>query len=947
MTDQTVSAKKDSAKTVLIIDGHSWMHRAFHAMQTPLTAPDGQPTNAVFGFFSMLSKTMNFLQPDALVVAFDDGKPTARMEALAQYKIQRKPTDPELKAQFPLIKELLVAMNVPVACVANVEGDDILGTLALQGEQAGLQVYLATSDRDAYQLVTDNTKVISQGRGADGPKIIGPAEVKERCGVTPAQIIDYLGLKGDSSDNIPGVPGVGEKTAAKLLNEFGTLDAVLEAAAEGKVKGKVGQNLSESRELAEVSRTVATILCDIPLDIDLASLQFGDYTAEDIHESFMRYGLRSAYGWMMKLSNHEGTVPQNREKSSADARSASAVVELPTKETASEAASENTVAALPKTSYKGVIVSSSGDTLFDTEEVLAVVGTGTETGDGNPIVIQDVSVATPLAQVLQESQHIAAPDLKALFTKVAAPDTTFPFALDPQEFSAEGNFDLSIAAYLLASHKRDFSLKELALQYAGVDLDTLVGDGDSVSDSSSGEDSSACRLAVQKARLVACLANTLEEQLNQDDSLELYRTIELPLIPVLARMEHAGISLDLQKLDELAQYGRSHIETLREEIFQLAGSSDFNPDSPKQLAEVLFDRLNLPVIKKTKTNRSTDATVLAELSAHHPIAAKITEYREFTKLQGTYLEALPKLVAGDGRIHTSFNQTVAATGRLSSSNPNLQNIPVRSEMGRRIREAFIPRPGWKLVSVDYSQIELRVLAQLSGDTGLIEAFNSGEDFHTETAMRIFGLDAKPNSDFSPESDLEPAILQASKQPKDIDASLRSKAKAVNFGIIYGQGPHGLAKVLDIPYGQAKQIIDRYYETFPRVKTYLDETVEEAKQKGWTQTYFGRKRHIPELLSPNRAVRAFGERTAMNHPMQGTAADLIKLAMIAIDQGLRQSGLEATMLLQVHDELVFEAPASECDQLRKLVSDAMTKVAPDFVVPLEVNVAVGDSWASAK
>ena len=915
MIDQTASDKKDPAKKVLIIDGHSWMHRAFHAMQTQLTSPSGQPTNAVFGFFSMLSKTMNLLQPDALVVAFDDGKPTARMEALAQYKIQRKPTDPELKVQFPIIKELLASMNVPVACVANVEGDDILGTLALQGEQAGLQVYLATSDRDAYQLITDNTKVISQGRGVDGPRIIGPNEVKERCGVTPAQIIDYLGLKGDSSDNIPGVSGVGEKTAARLLNEYGTLDAVLEAAAEGKIKGKIGQNLSESRELAEVSRSVATILCDIPLDIDLIKLQFGDYTTEDIYETFMRYGLRSAYGWMMKLSKHEETVPQDKEESNKGA-----------------------VAALPKTPYKGVIVDSSRDTLFDTEELLAIAGIGTgteaEAGDGSPTVVQDVSIAAPLAKALQELQHLATPDLKALFTKVATPDTAFPSALNPQEFSSEGNFDLSIAAYLLASHKRDFSLKELALQYAGIDLDSLADDSDE-GVSEGRNDSSAAALAAKKASLVARLANILEEQLNQDGSLELYRRIELPLIPILARMEHAGITLDLQKLDELAQYGRAHIKTLREEIFQLAGSSDFNPDSPKQLAEVLFDRLNLPVIKKTKTSRSTDATVLAELSAHHPIAAKITEYREFTKLQSAYLEAFPKLLKNDGRIHTSYNQTVTTTGRLTSSNPNLQNIPVRSEMGRRIREAFIPRAGWKLVSADYSQIELRVLAQLSGDTGLIEAFNSGEDFHTETATRIFGLNA--NS----------AMQQITMPFQDTDVSLRAKAKAVNFGIIYGQGPHGLAKVLDISHAQARQIIDRYYETFPRVKSYLDETIQEAKQQGWTQTYFGRKRYIPELLSTNRTVHAFGERTAMNHPMQGTAADLIKLAMIAVDQRLRQSGLKAIMLLQVHDELVFEAPEGECDQLRELAIEVMTKVAPDFVVPLEVNVAVGDSWAAAK
>jgi DNA polymerase-1 len=643
---------------------------------------------------------------------------------------------------------------------------------------------------------------------------------------------------------------------------------------------------------------VATILRDVPLDVDLSSLQFGDYSAEDIHETFMRYGLRSAYNWMAKLAKGSN--------------------ELASSDFAEQ--EQEVIKAELNSPYKGVIVDLSGETLFDTEQVLVAAGVD----DDSPTLVTAASIAADLAQLLQSDEYIAAPNLKALFTKVATPNNTITPVLDPKKFDSTGNFDLSIAAYLLASFKKDFSLKELALEHAHVDLDALSENETNNSD--------AIELAKEKATLVARLAAILENRLDRDGSLELYREIELPLIPVLARMEHAGITIDLAKLDELAQCGRAQIETLRKEIFELAGTDDFNLDSPKQLAEILFDRLELPVIKKTRTGRSTNAAVLAELCAHHPIAAKITEYREFNKLQNTYLEALPKLVATDGRIHTSFNQTVTATGRLSSSSPNLQNIPVRTEMGRRIREAFVPsrqagEEGWKLVSVDYSQIELRVLAQLSKDAGLIEAFNSGEDFHAETATRLFGL--------------------SSEQAQAIDPALRSKAKAVNFGIIYGQGPHGLAKVLDLSYGEAKQIIDRYYATFPRVKAYLDETIHEAKMQGWAKTYFGRKRHIPELLSSNRAIQAFGERTAMNHPMQGTAADLIKIAMIAVDERLRQSELKARMLLQVHDELVFEAPANECDRLRELVSEVMTKVAPEFVVPLEVNVAVGDTWACAK
>ncbi|MCL2403272.1 MAG: DNA polymerase I [Coriobacteriia bacterium] len=919
MNQKAAKAQTESQKKVLIVDGHSWMHRAFHAMQASLTAPDGQPTNAVFGFFSILSKTLNQLRPDAVVVAFDEGRPTARIEALAQYKIQRLPTDPDLKSQFPIIKELLAAMQIPVACVPNVEGDDILGTLAKQGEQLGLQVYLATSDRDAYQLVSESTKIVSQGRayGGDdgGLRIIGPAEVEERYGITPAQVIDFLGLKGDPGDNIPGVPSVGEKTAARLLAQYGTLDAVLQAATEGEIKGRVGQNLTEHKEAAEVSRIVATILCDVPLDINLCDLEFGHYTAEDLHEPFMRYGLRSPLNWMLKLDRDARDAADKDENLDDTAEEDDPTALISTSPYDSTAAQNSP--------YKGVVIASSGDTLFDNEQILAVSGVDVDADkdkDGDlpavATITQAPSIADVLAQLLQENQQLAAPDLKALFTEVAAPDNALIPNLDPQQFSTENDFDLSLAAYLLASHKNDFSLKALALEYADIELfmptEDEAGDG------------LAAKRAASEAELIARLAGILEDHLDKSGSLELYRQMELPLIPVLARMEHAGISICAEKLDELAQYGRARIDVLREEIYTLAGTSDFNLDSPKQLAEILFDRLELPVIKKTRTGRSTNAAVLAELKAHHPIAAKITEYREFTKLQSTYLEAFPRLIAKDGRIHTSFNQAVTATGRLSSSRPNLQNIPIRTEMGRRIREAFVPQKGWKLLSADYSQIELRVLAELSGDEGLIEAFNSGEDFHAETAVRIFGLD--------------------SEQAKHIDSGLRSKAKAVNFGIIYGQGPHGLGQALDISFGEAKQIIDRYYASFPRVKNYLDETIQEAKEQGWVKTYFGRKRHIPELQSSSRALHAFGERTAMNHPMQGTAADLVKLAMVAVDHRLRDSGLQARMLLQVHDELVFEAPEEECAALSELVVRAMTQVAPDFTVPLEVNVTIGDTWA---
>ncbi|MCL2746973.1 MAG: DNA polymerase I, partial [Coriobacteriia bacterium] len=495
--------KEISSRKILVVDGHSWMHRAFHAMQMPMTAPDGQPTNAVFGFFLMLSKTVTFLQPDALVVAFDDGRPTARIEALAQYKIKRPPTDPDLKAQFPIVKELLAAMHVPVACVPNVEGDDILGTLARQGEQAGLQVYLATSDRDAYQLVSESTKVISQGRGAEGPRIIGPAEVKDRYGVSPRQMIDFLGLKGDASDNIPGVPGVGEKTAAKLLAEYGTLEAVLEAAEEGRIIGKVGQNLSKHVHCAKVSQQVATIICDIPLDIDLQTLSFGEYTTNDIRDAFMQYALRSSLAQMMKFSKQDDATATDGVSPNTNAQTAH------TQSKADAQTKEAPQIIKVSSPYKGVIIARAGETLFDSDQILAVAPAENAESRGDAATImQAPSVLNELAQFLQNGQKIAAPDLKALFTQVLETDYTTEPVLDPACLSSENDFDLSVAAYLLASYKSDFSLKQLAFEYAGIELDELTG-ADSAENNPANLDDAATRAAAEAA-LVAELAGILE-----------------------------------------------------------------------------------------------------------------------------------------------------------------------------------------------------------------------------------------------------------------------------------------------------------------------------------------------------------------------------------------------------------------------------------------------------
>ncbi|MCL2324654.1 MAG: DNA polymerase I [Actinomycetia bacterium] len=859
-------------KTLLIVDGHSWMHRAFHAIASELTAPDGRPTNAVFGFFAIMGKVVGKLHPDGVVVAFDAGKPAFRTEALAKYKAQRPPADPQLEAQFPIATELLEAMDIPVVRVMGWEGDDILGTLSARGEASGMRIFLATGDRDAYQLVSADTSIVTHKASIHDPVIITPRDVEARYGVGPDLVTDYLGLKGDTSDNIPGVPGVGEKTATKLLQEFGTLDAVIEAARAGHVKGKVGESLVANAELAEVSRTVATIRRDVEVDLDLATVHFGPFDAARVSETFLRYRLKSPLRWILGDTETQ----------------------------AEGVGGEGDHGACPPGSlapYTALVLQSSAETLFDPDQALAI---SRGTADSTRIVTGE-DVATELVAALSAGATPVCGDLRALMAEVCPPDSAVPAALELDALDPARLFDIPVAAYLLNSSRTDFSLETLALEQLG----SAPGD------------------LSQSAQLCARLAAALQERLVEDGSAQVMHEIEMPLLPVLLRMERRGFALDTAVLARLATAGAKIIEELQGKIWESAGH-EFNIDSPKQLGEVLFDELGLPTVKSGSKSRSTDAAVLAELAPQHEIAGLVSTYREHKKLQTTYLEALPRLLGQDKRLHTRFNQTVAATGRLSSSNPNLQNIPVRTELGRAVREAFVPgQAGWKILSVDYSQIDLRVLAHLSGDAGLIEAFRSGEDFHRATAARIFGV-----------------------APAEVDAQMRSSSKAVNFGIIYGQGARALSQQLDISYADAQAFIDRYYETFPRVKEYLAEVVAAAHEHGWVATLYGRKRHIPEINSRNHALRAFGERTAMNHPMQGTASDLIKLAMIAVDAKMREAGMQANLLVQVHDELVFEVPPEEQGALTTLVSASMSGVA-QLAVPLDVSVAVGANWAEAK
>ncbi len=877
-------------RVLAVVDGNSIIHRAFHGLPTTMTAPDGRPTNAAYGFISMLTKMVDVLEPDGVIVAFDKGRPAFRSEVLECYKAHRPPTASELKVQFPMVKELLEAMAVPMVEVDGWEGDDILGTLAARGEQAGMRVLLVTGDRDALQLVTENVSVVTTRKGITDIVTYDPQGVLERYGVTPAQVTDYLGLKGDTSDNIPGVPGVGEKTASKLIAEHGTLEAVL-AAAPG-IKGKLGERLRDHAEDARVSRTVATIRRDVPIDIDLDAVKWGGFDPATVAAAFAELRFSSLLERVLSSTGEKAPEPEAASVAS---------METLTGARADERVSDWLKQGLGE--WLGVALDDgTGESLFAVRRDLAIAG------DDAVAVVSGDDVPRAFKGLLADSR-VAAGDIKGLLEELCPSpigDATCDTSLDAADSGRL--FDCGIAAYLLESHRSTYEIGALYADYCGAPLP---------------EPTDALPRVALEARAVAQLAPLLADRLEADHSLDCFSRIEMPLVPVLARMERVGVAIDTGVLSALAEETGTSIDALRVEIHELAGS-DFNIDSPKQLAEILFEKMGLPPSKRTKTGYSTAASVLKTLAPDYRIAQLIMDYRELTKLKSTYIDALPRLLAEDGRIHTSFNQTVAATGRLSSSNPNLQNIPVRTEFGRRIRAAFIPEAfGDTILGADYSQIELRILAHLSGDEGLIEAFTSGADFHAATAARVFDLGID-----------------------EVTTEYRARAKAVNFGIVYGQTAHGLGDSLRIGYGEAQGMIDRYFEAYPGVRRYLDDTVARAHQDGFAATMFGRRRRIPELKSSNHNLRNFGERTAMNHPMQGTAADIIKLAMIDVDRRLRAEGFSARMVIQVHDELVFECPAEEVERLSAMVREAMVGVV-ELAVPLEVDVSSGSDWSKAK
>lgn len=844
---------------LVIIDGNSLLNRAFYALP-PMTNSKGQPTGAIYGFTTMLFKIFNEIKPNYIGAAFDRKAPTFRHIAYKDYKAGRKKMPDELGAQFEPVKELLRAFNIGIYEIDGYEADDIIGTITKRYESPELEVVIFTGDRDALQLVSPYTKVMITKKGITETETYDLNYLKGKYNLKPKGIIDLKGLMGDSSDNIPGVPGVGEKTALKLLSQFGTLENVFENI--DNISGKkLNENLRENKETAYFSKKLATINVNVPIETDLSNMRIKDYDYIKIRNLFEDYEFKS-------LINK---IPVKDEKIHFN---------MPQIQNFNE--DSNLIKTITSNGIFNFIINESG-MIFD-------------------------------GGILAQPSQIEY--FKEIFESDSIVKNTYDGKYAYNFLKGKGielknlNFDGEIASYLLNPSESKYDMLNLLNQYSGINTSGIDAD----------DKNGIAALYVQK--LDDIKRNMLTE-INKHGMNELFEKIEMPLIEVLSSMECLGFKVDAQILHDIGFELSEEIDKLTGEIYDIAGS-EFNINSPKQLGVILFEKLNLPVIKKTKTGYSTDAEVLEELSDKHEIVDKIINYRQLVKLKSTYTDGLISCIGKDGRIHSSFNQTVTATGRISSTEPNLQNIPIKMEQGRRIRKAFVPENDeYVIISGDYSQIELRVLAHISQDKSLINSFVNNEDIHRRTASEVFGI---PMDEVTP--------LQ------------RSRAKAVNFGIIYGQSDYGLSRELKISRKEAKSYIDNYFKRYSGVKDYLDSAILDAKDKGYVTTLMNRIRYIPEINSTNKNVKKFGERLAMNTPIQGSAADIIKIAMVKVYSRIKKEKLKSRLILQVHDELIVEAYKNEIDYMKQLIKSEMEN-AVKLSVPLVVDINVGNNWYEAK
>jgi DNA polymerase I len=881
---------------LLLLDGNSLTYRAFFALPTDMATAGGQVTNAVYGFTSMLINMLKDHKPDGIMVAFDRPEPTFRHEANPEYKAQREAAPDILRQQMGLVRQVLEALRIHTFDLAGWEADDIIATIATQASAEGHDIIIVTGDRDSYQLVQDpHIKVLYNRRGVSDYAFYDEAGIIAKTGVTPAQYPEYAALRGDPSDNLPGVPGVGEKTAAKLITTYGGLDGIF--ANVDKQTPKLRQSLIDNEAQARSNAALMILRRDAPIEVDLGALTVDPDQAE-VRRLFDFLEFKSLHDRLYEALGAAGSAPvvSQSEMLHAEVREAESAVDvaillgtLTTVDVAAAWAGEPGRSAL--TGLAIVADTSSADVVWVPESI-----------------VPNAAVLAALAAHPRIRGH----HVKALMRSLLAHGTM----LDGLQL------DTAIAAYLIDPAETRYAVGDLLQKYTEYQLGTPDA-ASQLGQLDFGDRDDGRTAACAEALAVSHLADSLESALDRQGMAELYRTIENPLVRVLAKMEHVGIAVDVAELRALNERLTADVERLGAQLQAIVGRP-FNINSPIQLRDILYTERNLAPGKKTKTGFSTDAATLEKLRDQWPeFIDPLLQYREVEKLRSTYGTGLLAEVAADGRIHATFNQTVARTGRLSSDQPNLHNIPVRSDEGKLFRKAFIPAPGHQLLVADYNQIELRCIAHLAGDPGLIEAFSTGQDIHNATAARVFSVD-----------------------PTSVTTEQRSKAKMVSYGLAYGMEAYGLGQRLGIPTDEAAVILDAYFVAFPNVKAYMDATVEEARQRGYTETLFGRRRPIPELSNSNFRVRQAGERQAMNAGIQGLAADIFKVALVRIDAALEDGGYRSRLVLQVHDEVLVEAPDSECDVVGPIVIDIM-RDAVKLDVPLEVNVAWGTNWAAAK
>ncbi|MCR1935290.1 DNA polymerase I [Clostridium tepidum] len=870
---------------LLILDSNSLLNRAFYALPDLMTA-EGIHTNAIYGFVNMLLKMKEDIKPDYIVAAFDRKAPTFRHEEYKDYKAGRKKMPDELAEQFPIVKELLAALAINIFEIDGFEADDLIGTLSVFAEEKGIEVYIVTGDKDALQLATDNVKVVITKKGITEKEIYDKKRMIEEFGVTPKEFIDVKGLMGDSSDNIPGVPGIGEKTAFKLIKEYKSIESVIENI--DNIRGKkLKENLHEYGEQAIFSKKLATIMCNVPIEMSLEEIKSKeDYDINKVRDMFQKLEFKS-------LINKIGKGNE--------------------KETKEEKVSYKNVISIEE--FKGLkdnIIKYKKDKLYLYFELEDISLFSKSKITRLYINFKDEIYKVDFQALLNNDKEEFIKICKEIFENKDSEKITYD-AKNPQttlrKLGIEFNgirFDINLAAYLIDPVRKEYEIASLASEYLLKNINSEDED-----------------LKIKEVNIMPELYKVLEEKIKEQDMEELLYKVEQPLTETLSAMETEGFKVDKNVLLQLEQKFKGEIENTQSEIYSMS-EEEFNINSPKQLGKILFEKLDLPVIKKTKTGYSTNAEVLDKLRDKHPIIDKITYYRQLTKIYSTYIEGLKAAIDEDGKIHSNFNQTVTATGRLSSTEPNLQNIPIKYEMGREIRKVFIPNTQDSVIlSADYSQIELRVLAHISNDENMINAFNEHDDIHTKTASEVFKV---PIDEVTP--------------------LMRSNAKAVNFGIVYGIGDFSLSQDLNITRKEAKRYIDTYLERYPNVKLYLENIVEEAIKKGYVSTILNRRRYIKEVKSSNKIVKAAGERLAMNSPIQGSAADIIKLAMVNVYRKLKEGKFKSSIILQVHDELILNVYTEELEKVKILVKREMEQVLK-LKVGLEVDINIGENWYEVK